>query len=167
MGCAKIVKQYRMCTHMMLRTHRYLYEDEKDDAKMLHQQYMYQHRRTTCRYLFSSSLIVQRQIIQEDAYVSLVQRTPRDCSEYAHYRKWKYTFTNTQALFGYDIRLTDVFICCGQNSNSVKLDIHYHLQINFIQVNDDTPSLIEFYLTLFQQGIMVGNEKRQEKDSSD
>ncbi len=35
-----------------------------------------------------------------------------------------------------------------------------------IPSNDDTPKLIEFYLTLFQQTILSGKEKRREKDSS-
>ncbi|UJR07699.1 hypothetical protein I4U23_011984 [Adineta vaga] len=51
-GCAKIFKQYRMCTHMMPSTQRSLCEDEKADVqecihgqkRYLRQQYMYQHR---------------------------------------------------------------------------------------------------------------------------
>ncbi|CAF1105663.1 unnamed protein product [Adineta steineri] len=51
-GCGKIFKQYRMCTHMMPSSHRYLCEDEKDDVRecmlaekrILRHQFMYQHR---------------------------------------------------------------------------------------------------------------------------
>ncbi|CAF0735510.1 unnamed protein product [Adineta steineri] len=51
-GCGKIFKQYRMCTHMMPSSHRYLCQDEKDDVRecmlaekrILRHQFMYQHR---------------------------------------------------------------------------------------------------------------------------
>ncbi|CAF0804309.1 unnamed protein product [Adineta steineri] len=51
-GCGKIFKQYRMCTHMMPSSHRYLCQHEKDDVRecmlaekrILRHQFMYQHR---------------------------------------------------------------------------------------------------------------------------
>ncbi|CAF1072558.1 unnamed protein product [Rotaria sp. Silwood1] len=119
------------------------------------------------------------------AHVPLVERAARDCGEYAHCRKWDYPFTNTKELFGYDIRLPDVCIFTHtlappnqlhpaiSDSNKLLIptvalcdtDCNPNIITYPIPSNDDTLKLIEFYLTLFQQAIMAGKEKRREKDS--
>ncbi|CAF2985660.1 unnamed protein product, partial [Rotaria sp. Silwood2] len=43
--------------------------------------------------------------------------------EYAHCRKWNYPFTNTQELFGYDIRLPDVCIFTHTLASSNQLHL--------------------------------------------
>jgi len=45
-------------------------------------------------------------------------------------------------------------------------DCNPNILTYLIPSNDDTPQLVEFNLTLFQQGIMAGKEKRREKESS-
>ena len=120
------------------------------------------------------------------AQVPIVERAARDCGEYAHCREWDYPFTNTQSLFGYDIRLPDACIFTHtlappnqlhpavSDSNKLLIpsvalcdtDCNPNIVTYPIPSNDDTPKLIEYYLTLFQQAIMAGKEKRREKDSS-
>ncbi|XP_076757940.1 mitochondrial ribosomal protein S2 [Xylocopa sonorina] len=113
----------------------------------------------------------------------LVERTAKECQEYAHTRQWKMgTFTNTTNEFGAVTRLPDLCILLNTMESVVKqhtavthaakmliptvgiVDTNCDPRLITYPVpgNDDTPSSIELYCKLFKEAIMRGKQYRDE-----
>ncbi|XP_034193379.1 mitochondrial ribosomal protein S2 [Osmia lignaria lignaria] len=113
----------------------------------------------------------------------LVERTAKECKEYAHTRKWKHgIFTNSETQFGAITRLPDLCIFL----NTMESVVHQHVAVvhsakmtiptigivdtncnpNLITYpvpgNDDTTCAIELYCKLFKNAIMRGKNYRNE-----
>lgn len=107
----------------------------------------------------------------------LIEKTAKECNEYAHTRKWRMgTFTDSKNTFGTLTRLPDLCIFL----NTMESVVHQHLAVvhaakmciptvgivdtncnpNLITYpvpgNDDTPCAIELYCKLFKEAIMRG-----------
>lgn len=113
----------------------------------------------------------------------IVEKTARDCGEYAHTRFWRGgIFTNSTKQFGAVTRLPD--LCIFLNTlNTVLLQhtairdaakmsiatvgiVDSNCNPNMIAYpvpgNDDTPASIALYCRLFKEAILRGKEKRKE-----
>ncbi|XP_003699364.1 mitochondrial ribosomal protein S2 isoform X2 [Megachile rotundata] len=113
----------------------------------------------------------------------IVEKTAKECNEYAHTRKWKLgTFTNSTAEFGTTTRLPDlcIFLTTMESviqqhvavAHAAKMAIptvgivdtncNPNLITYPVPGNDDTPCTIEFYCKLFKEAIMRGKKRRNE-----
>lgn len=113
----------------------------------------------------------------------IVEKTAKECKEYAHTRKWKPgTFTNSFGEFKTSTRLPDlcIFLTTMESvvqehiavSHAAKMGIptvgivdtncNPNLITYPVPGNDDTPCTIEFYCKLFKEAIMRGKKHRSE-----
>lgn len=113
----------------------------------------------------------------------LVERTAKECGEYAHTRFWRGgIFTNANKQFGAVTRLPDLCIFMNTLNNvltthtavrdSAKMSIctigivdsncNPNLITYPVPGNDDSPVAIELYCKLFTKAILRGKEKRKE-----
>ncbi|XP_041368196.1 28S ribosomal protein S2, mitochondrial-like isoform X2 [Gigantopelta aegis] len=113
----------------------------------------------------------------------LIEKTAKDCGEYAHCRFWKGgTFTNANVQFGSVTRLPD--LCIFINTLNSVFQTHTAIidtakmliptvgivdsncdprLITYpIPGNDDTPAAVELYCRLFKEVILKAKAKRKE-----
>ncbi len=116
----------------------------------------------------------------------LVEETAVDCGEYSHCRHWKSgTFTNSMVFFHALTRLPDlcIFLCTHTSVFEQHLAIVEAAKMNIPTVgvvdsgsdprlisypvpgNDDTPSAVGLYCSLFKEAILRGKQKRKELES--
>lgn len=113
----------------------------------------------------------------------LVERTAKECGEYAHARYWYGgVLTNANVEFGPATRLPDLVIFL----NTLTTILEEHIAVKSaakmliptvgivdtncdptlvtypIPGNDDTPCAIELYCDLFKRAILLGKQKRKE-----
>lgn len=122
-------------------------------------------------------------IAKNPQFSYIVEKTAKECNEYAHTRRWKHgTFTNSKNEFGTITRLPDLCIFI----NVMESVIQQHVAVvhankmaiptvgivdtncnpNLITYpvpgNDDTPCAIELYCRLFKEAILRGKKHRSE-----
>ncbi|RZF34927.1 hypothetical protein LSTR_LSTR011421 [Laodelphax striatellus] len=112
----------------------------------------------------------------------LVEKSARECGEYAHTRAWRIgTFTNSTMMYGAVTRLPD--LCIFMNTLRTVLDEHFavtecakmlvptvgivdsNCNPNLITYpvpgNDDSPSAVQFYCRVFKEAIRRGKAERE------
>ena len=115
--------------------------------------------------------------------IGAVEQTAIDCGEYSHCRYWRGgTFTNATMQYGAITRLPDLCIFTSTHNHVFEehIAVKEAAKMNIPTIgildtscdprlitypvpgNDDTPSAIELYLSLFKQAIMKGKEKYKE-----
>ena len=117
----------------------------------------------------------------------LVEKTARQCGEYAHARYWYGgVLTNANMEFGPATRLPDLVIFL----NTLNTILEQHMAVGDsakmlipsvgivdtncdptlitypVPGNDDTPRTVQLYCTLFKQAILIGKQKRKELDEN-
>lgn len=111
----------------------------------------------------------------------VIEKTAKDCGEFAHTRQWiPGTLTNIKGFQHMECRLPDLIICLSTLSEfgnehpavseAAKLNIPTiaivdsncspNLVTYPVPGNDDTPSSIELYCSLFQEAISRGKKER-------
>ncbi|XP_033098735.1 28S ribosomal protein S2, mitochondrial-like [Anneissia japonica] len=120
-------------------------------------------------------------------FVNLMEKTAKECEEFAHTRKWQGgCFTNAQVQFGPGTRLPDLMIF----TNTLNDVLNQHLAVkdaakmniptigvvdtncnpNLITYpvpgNDDSSSAMNLYCKLFKLAILKGKEKRKEMEDA-
>lgn len=124
-------------------------------------------------------------ILRGAQHSHLVERTAKDCGEFAHTRNWRHgIFTNATKQFGAVTRLPDLCIFFNTQNDvmaphlgvvdSAKMGIatigivdsncNPNLITYPVPGNDDSPAAIELYCKLFKTAILIG-KKRREDDS--
>ncbi|XP_014235748.1 28S ribosomal protein S2, mitochondrial [Trichogramma pretiosum] len=120
-------------------------------------------------------------IARKPQYAHLVEKTAKECKEFAHTRNWKKgIFTNSTKEFSATTRLPDLCIffntlndvmqehqgvrdAAKMNIPSVGI-VDSNCDPNLITYpvpgNDDSPCSVELYCKLFKQAILLGKEAR-------
>ncbi|KAJ1146033.1 hypothetical protein NDU88_012315 [Pleurodeles waltl] len=118
-------------------------------------------------------------------FAHLIENTARDCGEYAHTRYWQGgLLTNSHVHYGNGVRLPDliVFFSTMNNVFEQHIAIRDAAKMNIPTVgivdtncnpslitysvpgNDDTPSSMELYCTLFKMTITRAKDKRKQME---
>jgi len=118
----------------------------------------------------------------------LIERTARECEEFAHTRYWRGgLFTNAQMQYGAVTRLPDLCIflntlntvltqhtavtecakMCIPSVGIVDTNCNPNLVTYPVPGNDDTPCSIELYCKLFKEAILRGKKHRKMNEGED
>ncbi|XP_074017295.1 small ribosomal subunit protein uS2m [Numenius arquata] len=121
-------------------------------------------------------------------FCHLVERTARDCGEYAHTRYWQGgLLTNAHIQFGAGVRLPDLIIFLSSLNNVFEphVAIRDAAKMNIPTVgvvdtncnpclitypipgNDDSPTAMELYCKLFRMAIIRAKDKRRQSEVID
>ncbi|KAI4494198.1 hypothetical protein M0802_009067 [Mischocyttarus mexicanus] len=121
-------------------------------------------------------------ISKNPASTLIIEKTAKECQEYAHTRTWKPgTFTNSVKLFNLETRLPDLCIfihtldnvvtphpaiiqaakMCIPTIGIVDTNCNPNLITYPIPGNDDTPCAVELYCKLFSKAILRGKSARK------
>ncbi|KAM4877063.1 small ribosomal subunit protein uS2m [Thomomys bottae] len=119
-------------------------------------------------------------------FTHLIERTARDCGEYAHTRYFKGgLLTNASVLFGPKVRLPDLIIFLHTLNNvfephaavrdAAKMSIPTVAIVDTncnpclitypVPGNDDSPSAVHLFCSLFQTTILRAKEKRRQMEA--
>lgn len=135
-----------------------------------------------CIWIHSFESLINHQTFNFWQTVHMVERTAKECGEYAHCRQWQMgTFTDSQNYYQAVTRLPDLMLFFSTLYNSFEMhpavkdaakllipsvgivDTNCDPTLVTFPVpgNDDTYFAIKLYCQLFKQAILLGKEKRK------